>query len=123
MKKLLIVVDYQKDFVDGALGFPGAETLADGIQAKIEAYRAAGDEVVFTFDTHPETYMETQEGSRGGFSGCGVGCRAQHRWGKPAPLAGRRPQKSWVQIRSLCRGRKPSPYPVACFLSRWGCGV
>ena len=27
MKRLLIVVDYQKDFVDGALGFPGAEAL------------------------------------------------------------------------------------------------
>lgn len=64
MKKLLIVVDYQKDFVDGALGFPGAEKLADGIQAKIESYRAAGDEVVFTFDTHSETYMETQEGKK-----------------------------------------------------------
>ena len=62
MKKLLIVVDYQKDFVDGALGFPGAEKLAGPIQERIEAYRTAGDEVVFTFDTHPENYMETQEG-------------------------------------------------------------
>lgn len=62
MSKLLIVVDYQKDFVDGALGFPGAEKLADGIQARVETYRANGDEVVFTFDTHSENYMETQEG-------------------------------------------------------------
>ena len=38
MKKLLIVVDYQKDFVDGALGFPGAEKLALPIQEKIESY-------------------------------------------------------------------------------------
>ena len=62
MKKLLIVVDYQKDFVDGALGFPGAEKLARPIQERIEAYRRAGDEVVFTFDTHQKNYMETQEG-------------------------------------------------------------
>lgn len=62
MKKLLIVVDYQKDFVDGALGFPGAETLAEKIQAKIAAYRQAGDEVVFTLDTHREDYLQTQEG-------------------------------------------------------------
>lgn len=62
MKKLLIVVDYQKDFVDGALGFPGAEVLAERIQAKIEEYRRAGDEVVFTFDTHDEEYLQTQEG-------------------------------------------------------------
>ena len=62
MKKLLIVVDYQKDFVDGSLGFPGAERLARPIQEKIEAYRAAGDEVVFTMDTHGENYAQTQEG-------------------------------------------------------------
>lgn len=62
MKKLLIVVDYQKDFVDGALGFPGAEKLALPIQEKIESYRGRGDEVVFTFDTHGADYLETQEG-------------------------------------------------------------
>ena len=61
MKKLLIVVDYQKDFVDGALGFPGAEKLAEGIQSRIQSYRASGDEVVFTFDTHQMDYMNTQE--------------------------------------------------------------
>ena len=42
MKKLLIVVDYQKDFVDGSLGFAGAELLDAPIAAKIAAYRAAG---------------------------------------------------------------------------------
>ena len=48
MKKLLLVVDYQKDFVDGALGFPGAEALDGPIAEKIAAYRAAGDDVAFT---------------------------------------------------------------------------
>lgn len=62
MKKLLIVVDYQVDFVDGSLGFPGAEHLAQPIQEKIEAYRQAGDEVVFTMDTHGSDYAQTQEG-------------------------------------------------------------
>ena len=46
--KLLIVVDYQKDFVDGALGFAGAELLDLRIAAKICAYHEAGDVVVFT---------------------------------------------------------------------------
>ena len=50
--KLLIVVDYQKDFVDGALGFAGAELLDLRIAAKIRAYHEAGDVVVFTYDTH-----------------------------------------------------------------------
>ena len=45
MKKLLIVVDYQKDFVDGALGFPGAEGLDGPIARRIAEYRAAGNDV------------------------------------------------------------------------------
>ena len=64
MKKLLLVVDYQKDFVDGALGFPGAEALDGPIAARIRAYRAAGDDVAFTLDTHGEDYAHTQEGRR-----------------------------------------------------------
>lgn len=64
MKKLLIVVDYQKDFVDGALGFAGAEKLDAPIAAKIRQYRAEGQEVLFTLDTHGENYPNTQEGRR-----------------------------------------------------------
>ena len=45
MKRLLLVVDYQKDFVDGALGFPGAEALDGPIAAKIAACRAGYDRV------------------------------------------------------------------------------
>ncbi|MDR2903179.1 MAG: isochorismatase family protein, partial [Clostridiales bacterium] len=62
MQKCLIVVDYQNDFVSGALGFPGAEKLDALIAEKISAYRAGGDAVVFTFDTHGADYMRTQEG-------------------------------------------------------------
>ena len=62
MKKLLIVVDYQKDFVTGSLGFPKAQTLDDGICAKIAAYRSAGDVIAFTYDTHGPDYMNTKEG-------------------------------------------------------------
>ena len=64
MKRLLIVVDYQKDFVDGALGFPGAEALDEPIAEKITAYRAAGDDVAFTLDTHGPGYAGTQEGKK-----------------------------------------------------------
>ncbi len=64
MKRLLIVVDYQNDFVDGALGFPGAELLDERIVAKIEEYRASGDLVSFTLDTHHKNYLETQEGKK-----------------------------------------------------------
>ena len=64
MKKLLIVVDYQNDFVDGALGFEGAELLDERIARKIDEYRETGDSVCFTFDTHRGNYMQTQEGQK-----------------------------------------------------------
>ncbi len=65
MKKLLIVVDYQNDFIDGALGFPGAEKLSPVIAGKIKKARVDGvdgADVIFTLDTHSENYLETSEG-------------------------------------------------------------
>ena len=62
MKNLLIVVDYQNDFVDGSLGFSGAKMLEDPILNKIKAYEANGDHIIYTFDTHYDDYLETREG-------------------------------------------------------------
>lgn len=62
MKKLLIVVDYQNDFVSGALGFSGAEALEDGILEKIREYE--NEEIVYTLDTHSFDYLNTQEGRK-----------------------------------------------------------
>ena len=59
MKKILIVVDMQKDFVDGALGSKEAVAIVDNVVKKIEKFD--GD-IIVTYDTHPENYMETQEG-------------------------------------------------------------
>ena len=64
MKKLLVVVDYQNDFVDGSLGFHEAAALDKIIVKKIETYRNEGNDVVFTFDTHDESYLNTQEGRK-----------------------------------------------------------
>ena len=60
MKRYLFVIDYQNDFVDGALGFPGAETQDAGIAAKIRAYGPG--HVLFTRDTHFDNYLDTREG-------------------------------------------------------------
>ena len=63
MKKLLIVVDYQVDFVSGSLGFPKALTLEEGIIDKVIEFENNGDDVVFTFDTHYDNYYDTVEGA------------------------------------------------------------
>ena len=60
--RLLVVVDYQKDFVDGSLGFAGAEKLEDGIIYEINVQMENDDPVIFTMDTHHRDYLTTQEG-------------------------------------------------------------
>lgn len=64
MSRLLVVVDMQKDFVDGALGSPEARAIVPDVLDKVKAYRDAGDEVVFTLDTHFDDYMDTMEGKK-----------------------------------------------------------
>lgn len=64
MSKVLIVVDYQNDFVSGALGFDGADRLCKGIVDRINAYNKRNELVIFTADTHKSDYLEKQEGKR-----------------------------------------------------------
>lgn len=61
MKKVLIVIDMQKDFVDGALANPDAQTIVSDIAEYVKAYD--GD-VIATRDTHQENYMQTAEGKK-----------------------------------------------------------
>lgn len=64
-KKVLVVVDYQKDFVDGALGFDTAKNLDKGIAQLVKQYAEDENGYIFcTFDTHGENYLETQEGRK-----------------------------------------------------------
>ena len=60
MERYLFVIDYQNDFVDGALGFPGAEKLDGKIAEKVRAHGKG--HVLFTRDTHYDDYLETREG-------------------------------------------------------------
>lgn len=64
MKKLLIVVDFQNDFIDGALGFKKAESLVDIINEKINNYLNNNNDVIFTLDTHDANYLNTYEGAK-----------------------------------------------------------
>ena len=59
MQKLLVVVDMQNDFIDGALGTKEAVAIVPNVKAKIDGFEGT---VLFTRDTHFESYMDTQEG-------------------------------------------------------------
>lgn len=59
--KVLVVVDMQNDFIDGALGTKEAEAIVDNVAKKIEGYDGR---VVYTRDTHKPDYLKTQEGTK-----------------------------------------------------------
>ena len=63
MKKVLIVVDMQNDFIDGALGTAEAVAIVPHVISKIKEYEASGDTVIYTKDTHFENYLSTKEGA------------------------------------------------------------
>ena len=62
MKKVLIVIDMQNDFINGALGTPEAQTIVPLVKDKILKAESEGIPVVYTRDTHTSLYPFTQEG-------------------------------------------------------------
>ena len=60
MRKILVVIDMQNDFIDGSLGTKEAVQIVSAVKEKIRSYPAA--DVIATMDTHGGNYMETQEG-------------------------------------------------------------
>ncbi len=64
MKKTLIVVDMQNDFIDMALGTKEAVAILPAVKAKIDEYVRDGNEIIFTRDTHTEDYLNTPEGKK-----------------------------------------------------------
>ena len=61
MKKILVVVDMQNDFIDGALGTAEAQAIVDVTAEKIRSFDGI---VITTQDTHYENYSETMEGRK-----------------------------------------------------------
>jgi nicotinamidase-related amidase len=62
MKKTLIVVDMQNDFIDMALGTKEAVAIVPKVKEKIRQYAQNGHEILYTRDTHREDYLDTPEG-------------------------------------------------------------
>lgn len=75
MRKILIVIDMQNDFIDGALGTPEAEAIVDNVVAKINSYDTK--DIFATRDTHEENYLETMEGKNLPVEHC---IRCTHGW-------------------------------------------
>ena len=62
MRKILLVIDMQNDFIDGPLGTPEAEKIIDKVVRVI--YKYPLEDIIATRDTHGPDYLETQEGKK-----------------------------------------------------------
>lgn len=62
MKKILIVVDMQNDFISGSLGTKEAQAIVPYVCTRLEKALSDNDTVIFTRDTHDATYLLTAEG-------------------------------------------------------------
>lgn len=62
MKKCLVVIDMQNDFIDGSLGSEEAKKIVLPVKERIEKAVVNGEDVFFTKDTHYENYLDTREG-------------------------------------------------------------
>lgn len=80
--KLLLVVDYQNDFVNGSLGFDKAQEIDEKIAEKIREFHNNNEMVAFTLDTHYENYLETFEGKNLPVKHCIKGTTGWELYGK-----------------------------------------
>ncbi|MCD7826637.1 MAG: cysteine hydrolase [Clostridiaceae bacterium] len=64
MKKAIVVVDMQRDFVDGALGTQEAQAMLPRLLQKLKEEWEQGSFMIFTKDTHTADYLQTQEGKK-----------------------------------------------------------
>ena len=84
MKKALVVIDMQNDFVDGALGSPEAQAIVPAVAARVKTAVGEGARLVFTQDTHHEDYLRTAEGKNLPVEHC---IKPSHGWEIIAALA------------------------------------
>ena len=64
MKKALVIIDMQNDFIDGSLGTPEAQAIVLNVSERVKAAVQDGEKLIFTQDTHPKNYLQTAEGKK-----------------------------------------------------------
>ncbi len=106
MKKFLVVVDMQKDFVNGALGSAQAVAIAPAAAEKIKGFD--GD-IFVTFDTHFENYMETSEGKKLPVPHCIKGTDG---WQLDASIANALEGKEYTPVEKITFGSVELPHLI-----------
>ncbi len=62
--KAFIVIDMQKDFIDGSLGTNEAVSIVPLVAEKVAEYKKKGYQIIYTRDTHNTDYLHTPEGKK-----------------------------------------------------------
>lgn len=103
MKKILIVVDMQNDFVDGALGTAEAAAIVNKVAEKIRGFQGL---IFATYDTHFENYMETSEGKKLPVRHCIKGTEG---WQLNEKVAQALSEKNFTEVEKLTFGSVDLP--------------
>lgn len=106
MKHLLVVVDIQKDFVDGSLGTAEAVAIVENAAKKIREFDG---EIFVTYDTHFENYMETAEGAKLPVPHCIKGTEG---WKLNADIAAALANKKYIAVEKITFGSTELPQLV-----------
>ncbi len=106
MKHFLIVVDMQKDFVDGALGTPEAMAI---VPAVCERIRGFDGEIIVTYDTHPDTYLDTAEGKKLPVVHC---VKDTAGWQLDVGVAAALSEREWTAVEKPTFGSTDLPYLI-----------
>lgn len=107
MKNILIVVDMQVDFVDGALGTAEAVGILDNAAAKIRAWEGP---VIATLDTHFENYLDTAEGKKLPVPHC---IRGTAGWALHPVIAEALAEKEYIEVEKYTFGAMFLPETIA----------
>lgn len=107
MKHFLVVVDMQKDFVDGALGTPEAVAIVPAVCERICTFDG---EIIATYDTHPENYLDTAEGKKLPVAHC---VRGTDGWQLDANVAAALAEREWTAVEKPTFGSTNLPYLIA----------
>ena len=103
MEKILVVVDMQNDFIDGALGTAEAVAIVDNAAEKIKNFN--GD-IFVTYDTHFDNYMDTQEGKKLPVPHCIKGTKG---WELNSKIAAALKDKNYTPVEKLTFGSVDLP--------------
>ena len=106
MKHFLIVVDMQKDFVDGALGTPEAVAIVPAVCDKIGSFDG---EIIVTYDTHPDNYLDTAEGKKLPVTHC---VEDTDGWQLDANVAAALAEREWIAVKKPTFGSTDLPFLI-----------